>query len=90
MTDNNPSSREQEFDDLPSLKKIIVVGSCIPLVMYLVWQFLILSIIPQTGAHGLIAIAKNSNSLEMLSNVLSTDMKINHVSSLNNSFSFFA
>ena len=85
-----PSLRTYLNDDLPSLKKIIIVGSCIPLAMYLVWQFLILSIIPQTGAHGLIAVSKSSNSLEMLSNVLSTDMNIAHVSTLNNSFSFFA
>lgn len=85
-----PSLRAYLNDDLPSLKKIIIIGSCIPLSMYLVWQFMILSIVPQEGAHGLIAIAKSNNSLEMLSNTLSTDMNIAHVSSLNNSFSFFA
>ena len=62
----------------------------IPLLMYVIWQFMILSIIPQEGPHGIIDISKRSNQLEMLSNVLSTDMHIGHVSTLNNSFSFFA
>lgn len=44
-----------------NVKKVrlaIILGSTIPLVVYLIWEFLILGIVPAEGPHGLIAAAQ--------------------------------
>lgn len=39
--------------DLSDLKKVILIGSSVPLAVYLIWEGLTLSIIPIEGPHGL-------------------------------------
>jgi tyrosine-specific transport protein len=41
--------------DAPQLKKVILIGSVIPLFVYIVWEFLTLGIVPLEGKNGLIA-----------------------------------
>ena len=41
--------------DVRRLKLVLMVGSCIPLGIYIFWNALTLSIIPQTGSHGLVS-----------------------------------
>lgn len=44
--------------DYQKVRKAIIIGSSIPLVVYVVWQVLILGIIPVEGPNGLIAAEK--------------------------------
>ena len=39
--------------DARALKKVIVIGSALPLLIYLLWQWLVFSVLPQTGPNSL-------------------------------------
>ncbi|MGE0670344.1 MAG: amino acid permease [Parachlamydiales bacterium] len=44
--------------DVKKVRMTIIMGTTIPLLVYLVWEFLILGIIPAEGPHGLIVAAQ--------------------------------
>jgi len=48
--------------DLKSLRFAVIVGSLIPLVIYLIWEFVTLGIIPKTGPESLASLALNHNN----------------------------
>jgi len=57
--------------DLVKLKKVLWIGSIIPLVIYLSWELLALGIIPVEGEHGIIqGHANGSNGAYLLSTLL--------------------
>lgn len=60
------------FDrDIPLMKKAIFIGSAIPLVVYIAWEFLSLGIIPLEGKNGIIeGYAKGANGAHLLSAIL--------------------
>ena len=62
-----PSLREYMVGETVLLKKIVVLGSLLPLLIYVVWVVAIQGVLPRTGPSGLIAIGKSShvNSLLM-------------------------
>ena len=73
------------FDrDIPRLKKAILVGSAIPLVVYIAWQLLTLGIIPLEGIFQ--GYVKGDNSAHLLSESLGNTA----LSSLAWGFSLFA
>ena len=41
--------------DRKQLKKVLIIGSCLPLVVYVIWQFLVLGVVPVGGRFGLSA-----------------------------------
>lgn len=43
------------------LYRVILAGSIIPLLLYIVWQIMIVGIIPATGEHSLLAIKESGN-----------------------------
>lgn len=51
--------------DVKKVRKAILFGTSIPLVVYLVWEFLILGIIPAEGPNGLIAAASKGQTAIM-------------------------
>lgn len=53
-----PSLRSYFKSDIKQLKKVVWIGSAIPLVIYIIWIAIIQGLIPQLGAHGLLYIAK--------------------------------
>ena len=59
-----PSLRQYLHDDTLLLKKVIFVGSLLPLIIYVLWIFIIQGIIPRAGSHGLLMLqqAKHMNS----------------------------
>ncbi len=59
-----PSLRSYLHDDTLLLKKVIFVGSLLPLIIYLLWIFIIQGIIPRAGSHGLLMLqqAQHMNS----------------------------
>lgn len=84
-----PSIRVQLNNHIPSLKRVLLLGSIVPIVCYLIWECLIIGILPFDGKPGLLQIAQSSDGLKLLATTL-TAKSIPHVGFLNSSFSFFA
>ena len=66
-----PSLRIYFAGDVKKLKLAILIGSLIPLVCYILWDMVIMGIIPLGGENGLIAIFHSNNSTSDLINTLS-------------------
>lgn len=66
-----PSLRIYFAGDIQSLKKAILIGSLVPLVCYILWDMVIMGVIPLDGEHGLTAILQSKNSTSDLANTLS-------------------
>lgn len=72
---------------VPHLKKVIVIGSIIPLIVYVVWEFLTLGVIPLEGEAGIVqGFAKGEDGAKLLSLVLKNPI----ISVIATFFSFFA
>jgi tyrosine-specific transport protein len=67
-----PSLRVYFAGDINKLRIAILLGSFIPLVCYVMWDFVIMGVIPMTGDGSLIAIAHSKQSTSDLANTLST------------------
>lgn len=74
-----PSLKNYLNGDLKSLRLAILIGSLMALVVYLLWEILILGVIPVNGEQGLIAVLKAEHSTgkqvivelpQLLSNIL--------------------
>ncbi|MDF2550657.1 MAG: tyrp3 [Chlamydiales bacterium] len=48
--------------DIQKMKRAIIIGSAIPFVIYVLWQALILGIVPLEGEHGLLAAGRLGQS----------------------------
>ncbi len=57
-----PSLRTYFGEDIKSLKKAILIGTFIPLVCYILWDMVIMGVIPLEGTPGLRALAHSSSS----------------------------
>lgn len=66
-----PSLRHYLGNNIHALKKACWYGSLIPLLCYLVWEGLVIGLLPQTGSNGLIAVAQSANPLHHLTQALS-------------------
>lgn len=71
-----PTVREYLGADRKVMKWVVLAGSSLPLIVFMLWLFSIQSLIPRAGANGLVQIAQsgNTNSLLMssISDLLST------------------
>jgi len=67
-----PSLRIYLGRDVVKLRKAILIGSIIPLICYILWDAVIMGVIPMTGEHSLISIAQSKNSASDLVNTLTT------------------
>ena len=81
-----PSLRQYFNNDVKKLKKVIILGSAIPLLVYLVWELLLLGVIPE---NSLIEIAQSTDPLPKLNSILHAK-NISGMASSNATFSFFA
>ncbi len=61
-----PSLRKNFSDDLSQLKRMLIIGCSVPLLTYIVYEFLIVSLLPFDGPQGLLAIARSNNQLGAL------------------------
>lgn len=50
-----PTLRVYLGGDERRLKRVCLIGSIIPLIVYLIWIFVIQAVVPRTGMHGLLA-----------------------------------
>jgi tyrosine-specific transport protein len=61
-----PSLRIYLGGDVKKLRRVILVGSLIPLVCYVIWDMVIMGVIPLQGSSGLAEILHSDNSTSML------------------------
>lgn len=66
-----PSIRNYFHDDIKKLRLAIFIGSTIPLICYIVWDFTIMGLIPRTGENGLISIMHSGRSTSEFVNQIS-------------------
>ncbi|MDA9832913.1 hypothetical protein N9C31_04805, partial [Gammaproteobacteria bacterium] len=76
---------------ITNIKTAMLFGSLIPLSLYVIWTFLIISLIPFKGENSLLSIAAlKTNQLSALSHVIQNHFDITSLRLLNDLFSFFA
>lgn len=78
-----PSLNSYFERDIPLLKKIILMGSLFPLIVYIVWEFCILGAIPLEGPFGLLALKNNPqvNLTDILHQLIGNPM-VRHIAQL--------
>lgn len=81
-----PNLREYFNDDIQTLKKVILIGSLIPLLCYLAWDAVIIGSVSSTGKTGLIALINSDHTTSLLAENLSFTVQNTVISSC---FNFF-
>lgn len=81
-----PNLREYFNDDIKTLKKVILIGSLIPLLCYLAWDIVIIGSLPSHGEHGLASLMRSEHATSDLAHSLSYAVDNTFISSL---FNFF-
>lgn len=66
-----PSLREYFKEDINTLRKVIIFGSLIPLVCYIVWETVIMGVIQREGPYGLMALMHSNHATSGLTEALS-------------------
>lgn len=74
-----PSLRAYFAHDIKQLKIAIIIGSFIPLICYIIWDAVIMGVIPLTGDNGLEVILHSANSTSSLVDTLSTTANSNSI-----------
>ncbi|MDF1826898.1 MAG: aromatic amino acid transport family protein [Legionellaceae bacterium] len=67
-----PNLRDYFEHDLSSLKRVIMIGSFIPLICYLAWDAVIMGALNAQGAHGLISLTHDLHPTTSLANQLTS------------------
>ena len=81
-----PNLRDYFDDDIKTLKKVILIGSLIPLVCYLAWDAVIIGSLPSQGDHALSTLRHSDHATSDLANILSSTINNPLISSC---FNFF-
>ena len=61
-----PSLRAYFADDIPELRRVMFIGSIIPLFCYIIWDFVIMGVIPTQGPNGLYQILQQGHETTAL------------------------
>ena len=85
-----PSLRKYLRSDVHKLKMALFWGSCLPLLFYLTWVFLIVGTLPLKGPYGLETVAAAPHPIAALTHALNIVAKNPFISLLVGLFSFFA
>lgn len=85
-----PSLRSYLDGNVAKLKKALLFGSLIPLIFYLVWEFLVIGMLPLTGNYGLEAIGGASYPVAGLTEALNVMLGMPWIAIIVGLFSFFA
>jgi tyrosine-specific transport protein len=81
-----PSLRDYFGDDIHSLRRVILLGSLIPLGCYILWDAVIMGVVSREGEHGLMALMNSDHATSGLTEALSQSVKSQWISGF---FSFF-
>ncbi len=67
-----PSLRDYFADDIPALRKVILLGSLIPLLCYIVWDAVIMGVVKRDGDTGLLALMASERPTSGLTDALNS------------------
>lgn len=81
-----PSLRHYLDSNKNMLKKVVLIGSLLPLLFYTVWIFVIQGLIPKTGSDGLVSMITSSHTNSMLMYSVSTKLNVSWLSTIINLF----
>lgn len=81
-----PSLREYFEDDLRRLRQVILLGSLIPLICYIIWEIVIMGVVPKEGTNGLLELMGSDHATSGLTDALSTVVQSQWITGF---FSFF-
>lgn len=81
-----PNLRDYFNDDIKALKKVVLIGSLIPLFCYLAWDAVIIGSLPSGGENGLATLMHDEHTTSALATTLSNTVQSRVISSL---FNFF-
>lgn len=81
-----PNLRDYFEDDIQKLKKVLFIGSLIPLFCYLAWDAVIIGSLPSVGKHSLATLRFDPHTTSSLANMLSQTVQNPFIS---NFFNFF-
>lgn len=81
-----PSLRDYFADDISTLRKVILFGSLIPLICYILWDAVIMGVISRDGDYGLIALMGSEHATSGLTEALSQSVQNRWISGF---FGFF-
>ncbi|MCX7117451.1 MAG: tryptophan/tyrosine permease [Legionellales bacterium] len=65
-----PSLREYFQEDIPTLRKVILIGSLIPLICYILWEIVIMGVVQRDGKAGLMALMDSDHATSGLTEAL--------------------
>ncbi len=85
-----PSIRVYLNDDARKLRLAIIIGSTIPLFVYLLWQIAIVGVVPVSGKNGLLSILSTGQPATGLATSLSQLLATPWIATLFNLFTIFA
>lgn len=81
-----PNLRDYFDDNIPRLKKVIFIGSLIPLICYLAWDAVIMGTLPSEGTHNLEHLMHDPHTTSSLAMMLSARVQNTTITTL---FNFF-
>lgn len=81
-----PNLRDYFNDNIPLLRKVIFIGSLIPLICYLAWDAVIIGSLPSQGEQGLGSLLHDEHATSSLASILAHTVNNRLISSL---FTFF-
>jgi len=81
-----PNLREYFNDDIKTLKKVVLIGSIIPLICYIAWDAVIMGSLPGHDEHSLMSLMHDEHTTSSMANMLANRVNNNIISSL---FNFF-
>ena len=85
-----PSLRMYMQNNVPQLKKSLLYGSLVPLIFYVVWEFLIVGVLPGSGEYSLTAIAARPHPVAGITQALHSYLGLSWIAGAVGAFSFFA
>lgn len=81
-----PNLRDYFDDDIKTLRKVILIGSLIPLICYIAWDAVIIGALPSEGTDGLESLMHNPHTTSALASLLSSKIQSAWINGL---FNFF-
>jgi tyrosine-specific transport protein len=85
-----PSLKNYLNNDVKKLSKIIWIGNLVPLIFYIIWEIMIMGVLPLQGDVGLAAVEKSTHPVNALTYTLQSSMGIGGIASAVVIFSFCA
>lgn len=83
-----PTLRVYLKGDVLAIKRAIIIGSSIPLLVYIIWELVILGVLPTEGPSGLLSLLKTGQPAVELAQALQQLLKNSLVSSVSSLFGF--